>query len=64
MSEEKLRITGEQTLIESELEELKLTSHRKVIELVEEAGVDVSDWQNFKGGSGKAASNPKHCYEW
>lgn len=34
------------------------------MDLVEEAGLDVSDWSNFKGGASKAASNPKYCYEW
>ncbi len=47
-----------------QLESLKPTSHRKVIELVEEAGIDVSDWSNFKGGPAKASMNPKYCYEW
>jgi 5-methylcytosine-specific restriction endonuclease McrA len=49
---------------EQELIDLKPTSHRKIIELVEEAGIDVIDWPNFKGGAEKAASNPKYCYEW
>lgn len=47
-----------------DLEELRPTSHRKIIELVEEAGIDVSDWANFKGGVEKASMNPKYCYEW
>ncbi len=34
------------------------------MDLVHEAGIDVSDWANFKGGVAKAASNPKYCYEW
>lgn len=49
---------------EQQLIDLKPTSHRKIIELVEVAGIDVSDWPNFKGGAEKAASNPKYCYEW
>ena len=36
----------------------------RIIDLVKEAGVDVSDWSNFKGGKQKAATNPKYCYEW
>lgn len=36
----------------------------RIIDLVGEAGVDVSDWANFKGGPEKAAMNPKYCYEW
>jgi hypothetical protein len=35
-----------------------------VIDLVEVAGVDISEWGNFKGGKEKAATNPKYCYEW
>jgi len=35
-----------------------------VMDLVHDAGVDVSDWENFKGGRKKAGSNPKYCYEW
>src|SRR3990167_5369497 len=46
------------------LEELKPTKNRRVIDLVRAAGVDVSDWANFKGGRKRAASNPKYCYEW
>lgn len=34
------------------------------MDLVREAGVDVSDWGNFRGGPARAASNPKYCYEW
>lgn len=48
----------------SKLIELKPTSHRKLIDLVDEAGIDVTDWSNFKGGAAKAASNPKYCYDW
>lgn len=44
--------------------ELKPTSKARVYDLVSEAGVDVSDWANFKGGPARAASNPKYCYEW
>jgi 5-methylcytosine-specific restriction protein A len=50
--------------LDQQLIDLKPTSHRKVIELVEGAGMDVSDWANFKGGEKKAASNPKYCYDW
>tara|TARA_R110001583_G_scaffold75830_1_gene208352 strand:+ start:21838 stop:22665 length:828 start_codon:yes stop_codon:yes gene_type:complete len=44
--------------------DVKPTSHRKVIDLVKEAGIDVSDWKNFRGGIEKASTNPKYCYEW
>lgn len=46
------------------IEDLKPNSRPRVIELVAKAGIDVSDWGNFKGGTEKAASNPKYCYEW
>jgi hypothetical protein len=34
------------------------------MDLIEIAGVDVSNWKNVKGGIKKAASNPKYCYSW
>ena len=48
----------------STLSELKPTQKRRLIDLVSAAGVDTSDWANFKGGKAKAAANPKYCYEW
>lgn len=48
----------------SELSELKPRERLRIIDLVSAAGVDVSDWGNFKRGGGNAASNPKYCYEW
>jgi hypothetical protein len=35
-----------------------------VMELVQAAGLDVSDWANFEGGQARAAMNPRYCYEW
>jgi 5-methylcytosine-specific restriction protein A len=35
-----------------------------VMNLAREAGIDVSDWADVKGGKAKAAANPKYCYEW
>lgn len=35
-----------------------------VMDLVRDAGIDVTDWANFKGGAEKARSNPKYCYDW
>lgn len=46
------------------LEEIRPLEHRRVIDLVAEAGVDVSDWANFRGGAANAAANPRYCYEW
>lgn len=34
------------------------------MDLVSEAGVDITDWANYKGGKARAAANPKYCYEW
>jgi 5-methylcytosine-specific restriction enzyme A len=46
------------------LEDLKPTDKTRVIDLVEEAGLDVSDWANTSRGPKWAAANPKYCYEW
>lgn len=46
------------------LDEIKPTNRQLVMDLVQKAGMDVNDWENFKGGSAKAATNPKYCYEW
>lgn len=47
-----------------QLEDLKPTEKSRVIDLVKEAGLDVSDWANFTRGPKWAAANPKYCYEW
>jgi hypothetical protein len=44
--------------------ELVPKEKERVIDLVEEAGLDITDWANFAGGKARAASNPKYCYEW
>src|SRR4051812_26162085 len=33
-----------------------------VMDLLREAGIDVSLWKNYKGGS--PAANPRYCYNW
>ena len=48
----------------SELIALRPTEFRRVMDVVREAGIDVTDWGNWAGGPAKAAKNPKHCYEW
>src|SRR5258707_492364 len=48
----------------SDLTALRPTKSRRVMDLVHEAGVDISDWPNFEGGASKAASNPRYCYDW
>lgn len=47
-----------------QLDELRPTEKRRVIDLVKDAGLDVSDWANFSRGPNWAAANPKYCYEW
>jgi hypothetical protein len=46
------------------LHSLKRTQHRRVKDLVANAGLDISDSGNFDGGPEKAISNPKYCYQW
>jgi 5-methylcytosine-specific restriction enzyme A len=48
----------------SVLSSLLPTQPLRVMDLAKEAGLDVSDWANFKGGARLAAANPKYCYEW
>lgn len=43
------------------LEQLKPLKRTNLIDLIKQAGHDVSDWSNTKGHT---ASNPKYCYEW
>jgi hypothetical protein len=47
--------------IESDLHSLEPTERMPVMDLVREAGIDVTDWVNTRG---RPASNPKYCYEW
>lgn len=44
------------------LEALKPTERLLVMDLVAEAGLDVSDWANYAGKH--PAANPRYCYEW
>ncbi len=48
----------------TQLEEIAPRNRELVYNLVKEAGLDVSDWANYKRGAAHAASNPKYCYEW
>lgn len=43
-------------------ESLRPTERKRVMDLVAETGIDVSDWANYNGRS--PAANPKYCYEW
>jgi len=36
----------------------------RVYDLVGAAGLDVSDWSNYKQGAKNPAANPRYCYEW
>ncbi|TVP76470.1 MAG: hypothetical protein EA353_11980 [Puniceicoccaceae bacterium] len=45
------------------MEELKPTEKRHVYDLLQDAGMDVSDWANYKRPTIPAA-NPKYCYNW
>lgn len=45
------------------LSDLRPQSKQLVYDLVTEAGVDTSDWANYKR-SKSPASNPKYCYNW
>jgi hypothetical protein len=49
-----------------QLLEIKPSQSQRVMDLVNDAGVDVSDWVNFREGPKpkRSASNPKYCYEW
>jgi hypothetical protein len=42
---------------------LKPTEHLRIYDLVRAAGVDVSDWANYKRPN-SPQTNPKYCYEW
>lgn len=44
--------------------ELKPTEQHRVIDLVRQAGIDVSDWANYEHGRENPGANPKYCYEW
>jgi len=48
----------------SMLADIRPSKFYRVIDLVREAGVDVTGWANFKGGEADAARNPKYCYNW
>lgn len=48
----------------SQLVLLRPTARRRVMDLLQEAGADVSDWANYGDGSKPPAANPKYCYEW
>jgi 5-methylcytosine-specific restriction protein A len=46
----------------SALDDLKPVKRFRVIDLLNQAGFDVSQWKNYKGAS--PAANPRYCYNW
>lgn len=46
------------------LDEIKPSKRQRFFDLAQAAGVDVSDWSNYKKGTVSPAANPKYCYEW
>lgn len=46
----------------TDLATLKPSNKPNVIDLVRDAGVDVSEWADFRGSN--PAKNPKYCYNW
>ncbi len=48
----------------TDLVSLRPVSHRRLMDLVQEAGIDDAAWADFKGGESRAATNPRYCYEW
>ncbi len=57
-------MTKSESSPDSELEKLRPTQKPRIMDLLRKAGIDVSDWGNYKRGPEYAASNPKYCYEW
>lgn len=48
----------------AQLKDIKPTERPRLMDLLVETGIDVSDWANCSGGTAKAASNPRYCYRW
>lgn len=46
----------------SAIDDLKPLRKSSVMDLLAEAGFDVSDWKNVKGQP--PSRNPKYCYNW
>ena len=45
---------------------LEITPRKRlrVMDLVEDTGIDVSDWKKYSKGLESPGANPKYCYEW
>ncbi len=48
----------------SEFHALKPQGKPRIMDLVSEAGMDVSDWFKSAADKSKVSANPKYCYEW
>ena len=48
----------------STISDLRPTAKHRMIDLVKQTGIDVSDWGNMRDGARRAACNPKYCFEW
>lgn len=53
-------------IIKSQLESLRPRQYKKIMDLVEEAGIDVAPWGVKRDGSAvkKPQENPAYCFEW
>lgn len=47
-----------------DLSEIRPRRLLRVMDLVEQAGLDVSDWANYKRGAQNPSANPRYCYSW
>lgn len=46
------------------LDQIKPKAKNRILDMVRDAGVDVSDWEASKGNALSPAANPKYCYNW
>jgi hypothetical protein len=56
-------ITREDT-VATLLDQIRPKHRRRLMDLVEQAGFDISDWANYAKGDTAPAANPRYCYEW
>lgn len=46
------------------IDDLLPQKHERVMDVVAEAGIDVSDWSNYADGKDNPSANPRYCYSW
>lgn len=46
------------------MDSLKPSKRELVYDLLQQVGMDVSDWSNYVKGATAPAANPRYCYEW